>query len=92
MSEHVFCQKLQQELPALGYAPFPGELGIKIQQHISERAWQLWLEQQTMLINEYRLNLMDPQSRDFLIKEMERFLFEGADNKPEGYVPPESDS
>lgn len=90
MTDTIFCTKLQEELPALGYAPFPGELGTQIQQHISERAWQLWLEQQTMLINEYRLNLMDPQSRDFLTKEMQRFLFEGGDAKPDGYVPPES--
>ena len=37
--------------------------------------WQLWLKQQTMLINHYGLNVMDPQARQFLTRNMEAFLF-----------------
>jgi Fe-S cluster biosynthesis and repair protein YggX len=33
------------------------------------------LKQQTMLINHYGLNVMDPQARKFLTKNMEGFLF-----------------
>lgn len=90
MTRTVHCQKLQQELPGLDYTPLPGELGQKLYDNISTKAWDLWLEQQTMLINEYRLNMMEPQSREFLLKEMQRFLFEGSNDKPEGYVAPET--
>jgi len=42
-----------------------------------------------MLINEYRLRVIDPKSRQFLEEEMERFLFTNDAKKPEGYVEPE---
>jgi Fe-S cluster biosynthesis and repair protein YggX len=41
-----------------------------------------------MLINEYRLNLMESQAREFLMAEMEKFLFGEGSTKPTGYTPP----
>jgi Fe-S cluster biosynthesis and repair protein YggX len=42
-----------------------------------------------MLINEYRLSVIEPKSRKFLEAEMEKFFFGGGETaKPEGYVPP----
>ena len=76
MTHTVYCQKLNKEAPGLERAPYPGELGEKVYEHISKEAWELWLGQQTMLINEYRLSLIDPQARHFLEKEMVKFLFE----------------
>ncbi len=75
----VFCIKLQQELPGLNREPFPGELGKKVLENVSQEAWQQWLAQQTILINEYRLNPMDAQARTFLAEEMQKFLFEGGE-------------
>ena len=72
----VFCQKLKQELPGLEKPPFPGELGERIYQGISKQAFSLWIKQQTILINEHQLKMSDAKSRDFLFKEMEKFLFE----------------
>jgi Fe-S cluster biosynthesis and repair protein YggX len=34
-----------------------------------------WLKQQTMLINHYGLNVMDPQARAFLTRNMTAFFF-----------------
>jgi len=51
-----------------------------------------WLAHQTMLINEYRLNPLDPKARQFLGGEMEKFLFGGEAKTPEGYKPPEAES
>ncbi|MBN2873270.1 MAG: oxidative damage protection protein [Halothiobacillaceae bacterium] len=84
----VFCQRLQCEAEALPKPPYPGELGERIYNNISKAAWQQWLSHQTMLINEYRLTPVDPKAREFLVREMERFLFEGQEEKPEDYVPP----
>lgn len=75
MTNKVFCKKLNQELEALDYTPYPGELGKKIVENISQKAWEMWIAHQTMLINEYRLNLVEPKSREFLEKEMQQFLF-----------------
>lgn len=92
MSRMIHCVKLNQEAEALDFPPYPGELGQKIYQHISKQAWQMWLNHQTMLINEYRLNLMEAQARKFLAEEMEKFLFTGNSSKPSGYVPPTAGS
>ena len=49
----------------------------------------MWLEHQTMLINEMRLTPVDPKARQFLEREMEKFFFGEGSERPEGYVPPE---
>lgn len=87
MSRMINCLKLGKEAEGLSFQTWPGELGKKVFDNISQEAWDMWVNHQTMLINEYRLNPMDPEAKKMIIKEMEKFLFgEGAD-KPEGYVP-----
>ena len=76
MSPLIYCKKLKQNLPQLTYLPFPGDLGNRIQQNISAEAWQLWLIQQTKIINEYRMDPMSQKTQQFLREEMEAFLFE----------------
>ena len=89
MSRMVNCVKLGKEAEGLERLPYPGELGQRIFESVSKEAWQLWLRQQTMLINEYRLSPMDPKARKFLEEQMEKFFFgEGAET-PEGFVPQE---
>jgi len=85
----VKCKKLNAELPGLKYLPYPGELGQRIYDHISQQAWQDWVKHQTMLINEYRLTPVDPKARKFLEQEMEKFLFGEGSDKPKEFVPPE---
>ncbi len=75
MTRKIFCEKLKKEAEGLAQAPYPGELGERIFLHISQEAWQLWQARQTMVINEYRLNLLDPNSHTLLEKEMTDFLF-----------------
>lgn len=83
----IFCQKLQKEADAMTFAPLPGTLGEKLLAQISQEAWQQWLNHQTMLINEYRLNMLDAKAREFLQTEMDKFLFGEGSEKPEGYQP-----
>lgn len=85
----IFCEKLKIDAEALATQPYPGELGQRIFTHISKPAWQQWLNHQTMLINEYRLNMLDTSARTFLVTEMEKFLFGEGSEKPAGYVPEE---
>ncbi len=75
MARTVHCVKLGQELPGLDRPPYPGDLGQRIFNHVSQQAWQMWIQQQTILINEYRLTPADPKARQFLEREMESFFF-----------------
>jgi Fe-S cluster biosynthesis and repair protein YggX len=83
----IYCEKLKQEAEALDFPPYPGELGKKIYEKISKPAWQQWLARQTMFINEYRLNMLEPKAREFLAAEMEKFLFQDINELPAGYKP-----
>ena len=69
-------------------APYPGPKGQEIYETVSQQAWQEWQAQQTMLINEKQLSLMDPESRKYLQQEMEKFLNNEQHDKT-GYVPTE---
>ena len=88
MSRMVNCSKLGEELPGLGFSPYPGDLGARIYNEISQQAWKMWLQHQTMMINEKHLSLADLDAQQYLAGEMEKFLFGGDYDKPEGYVPP----
>lgn len=87
MSRTVHCVKLNKEAEGLPTSPYPGELGKRIYENVSKEAWGMWLRQQTMLINEYRLSAVDPKAREFLAKEMEKFFFGEGSRPPEGFVP-----
>ena len=76
MSTLIYCAKLKKELESLDKPPFPGALGEKIYQQVSKDAWRMWLSHKTILINEYRLNLLDKEAKKFLQNELEKFFFE----------------
>ncbi len=88
MTRMVNCVRLGREAEGLAYAPWPGELGKRIYDHVSKQAWAEWVARQTMLINENRLSPLEPKARAFLETEMRKFLFEGGSEAPAGYVPP----
>ena len=66
MARMVQCIKLNKEAEGLDFPPYPGELGKKIYENVSKEAWEAWVRLQTMLVNEYRLNLADPKAREYL--------------------------
>ena len=67
MSRKVHCVKLDKEAEGLNAVTYPGELGKRIYEQVSQEAWQMWLGHQTMLINEYRLTPNEPKAREFLL-------------------------
>jgi Fe-S cluster biosynthesis and repair protein YggX len=90
MSRTVHCVALDKEAEGLPFPPYPGELGKRIYENISQEAWQKWLGHQTILINEHRLSPINPEHRKYLEAEMEKYLFGEGSEMPAGYVPPES--
>lgn len=88
MPRTVHCQYLKRESEGLDRVPYPGPLGQRIYEGISKEAWAAWVRHQTMLLNEYRLSPIDPKARKFLVEEMEKFLFGGGSQAPDGFVEP----
>lgn len=87
MARMVHCVKLGQELPGLERPPYPGELGQRIFENVSQQAWELWKRQAVVLINHYGLSLMDAQAQQFLRQQMEDFFFGEEAQMPEGWSP-----
>ena len=91
MARTVQCVKLHKQAEGLACAPWPGELGKRIYDHVSKEAWAAWLTHQTMLINENRLNPLDATTRTFIATEMEKHFFGEGSEAPAGYVAPDRD-
>ena len=83
----VDCVKLGKMLPALPFPPRNDDLGKKVFAHVSAQAWELWVAQQTILINHYGLNMADPQAHSFLSEQMEEFFFGDGAQLPDDWVP-----
>ncbi|MEM9530885.1 MAG: oxidative damage protection protein [Pseudomonadota bacterium] len=89
MSRTVSCVLLKKELEGLARPPYPGDLGQRVFESVSKKAWAQWLAHQTMIINENRLTPINPDHRKLLEREMEAFFFGEGSQAPDGYVPPE---
>lgn len=83
----VQCAKLGREAAGLDKAPLPGPLGQRIFESVSAEAWEMWLEHQKMLMNEYRIDLSDKSSRQILKQQMEQYFFGEGSQLPPDFVP-----
>lgn len=88
MTRTVHCIKLGTDAEGLDFAPYPGELGKRIFESVSKQAWADWMRQQTMLVNENRLNLADQRAREYLKRQMENHFFGSGADQAAGFVPP----
>ena len=83
----VHCVKFDKDLPGLDRPPWRGELGKRIYENVSKDAWKLWIEHSKMVMNEYRLNPLDPSSQKVMEEQLQEFFFGEGAKLPEGYVP-----
>lgn len=74
MELEILCQLLNKTGKKMTRQPYPGSLGIILQERYSEEAWKMWLEVQTKLINEERLNPLDKTDRQLIEKKMIAFF------------------
>jgi len=71
----VHCSKLEKDLPGLSQPPFDGELGQLIFDNVSAEAWAMWEDDmQIKILNEYRLDLANPEHYNALLEQMKAFL------------------
>jgi len=87
MVRMVFCRKYQQELAGLLQPPYPGAAGADIFANVSQKAWQEWLAEQTRLINEKHLSMLNVEDRKFLNEQMQLFLSGKEYEQAAGFVP-----
>jgi Fe-S cluster biosynthesis and repair protein YggX len=71
----VHCTRCGQDRNGMAFQPFPTDLGKRAFDQICGNCWGEWLKTQQQLINHYALNLRDPKSKEFLLSNMEQFLF-----------------
>ncbi len=88
MARLVQCVHLKKQAEGIAFPPYPGELGKRIYDNVSQEAFELWKKHQTMLVNENRLNLADARARQYLARQMEQFFFGTGADAPAGFVPP----
>jgi Fe-S cluster biosynthesis and repair protein YggX len=83
MAAAVHCARCgRPEAPALSRPPLPGKLGLELREKICADCWNEWQKVEVMVINELRLNFMDPGSQETLNRHMREFLFPG-ESQPE---------
>jgi|ETNmetMinimDraft_26_1059896.scaffolds.fasta_scaffold108572_2 Fe-S cluster biosynthesis and repair protein YggX len=73
--ENVTCACCGQQEPPVGVrVPFGEPTRGEILARVGAPCWRTWLDTQLMIINEYRLNLSDPASREMLDQAARQFL------------------
>lgn len=78
----VHCERCGQEGERQAFKPFPNEFGDRIFGTICKSCWAEWLKTQQQLINHYALIPHQPKAREFLLRNMEQFLFgEGSSDR-----------
>lgn len=76
MAATVACVRCgRAEAPALTRPPLPGKLGLEIREKVCADCWGEWQRVEVMVINELRLNFMDPGAQETLNQHMREFLF-----------------
>ncbi|MCX7878538.1 MAG: oxidative damage protection protein [Ignavibacteria bacterium] len=79
--------KYNDNLPGLESPPIPGEIGKKIFENVSKKAWEEFLETFKMVVNEYRLDLTSPLADEIMTQKAEEYFFTDSFRMPEGYLP-----
>jgi Fe-S cluster biosynthesis and repair protein YggX len=74
MSRTIFCTFLQREADGQDFSCIGRAREAYLQRNLQE-AWAQWQHKQTMLINEKKLSMMNPERK--LLEMVVQFLFEG---------------
>ncbi len=70
----IQCARCGRQAARLATPPYPGELGEELASRICGDCWAEWLQAEVIVINELKLNFMDPSAQDILIQQMREFL------------------
>ena len=75
MPATVTCARCGRQAPALARRPsLPPALAERVLASVCADCWSEWEKNEVMVINELRLNFMDPRSAETLHQKMCEFL------------------
>ena len=70
----VACVRCGREAAALPRPPLPGPAGEEVRRKVCPACWAEWQHAEVMVINELRLDFMQPRSLEVLERHMREFL------------------
>ncbi len=70
----IECKRCGHHKAAAEDVTYGGELGNEIRRHTCAECWLKWLDTEVIVINELKLNFMEPQSLDTLTQHLRDFL------------------
>ncbi len=76
----IACARCGREREALAVPPVPGATGEEVAERVCAGCWEEWAAMEIKVINELRLNFMDPAAQATLTSHMRDFLFPGDDS------------
>lgn len=79
----ITCSRCEQVRPRMGFKPFQNALGQQLYDTICAVCWTEWIKMQQQLMNHYALNPLDPNSKQFLVEQLRRFLLEPKEELPQ---------
>lgn len=82
MAETITCLRCGQQALPPGRLLMATEAAAEIRAKICSACWEEWQKGEVVVINELRLNFMDPKSQEILNQHMREFLY--LDGKPAG--------
>lgn len=71
----VTCARCGETRDRIAFKPFPNEFGQRVYDAICAVCWGEWLRTQQQLINHYALIPHQPQAKEFLLRNLEQFLY-----------------
>jgi Fe-S cluster biosynthesis and repair protein YggX len=75
MMSDFTCTRCGTAGEQLAKPPLRNELGTRVHESICRSCWDQWLKFQTALINHHGLDVRDQPAREFLMSNMEAYLF-----------------
>lgn len=70
----VTCSRCGKTAPPAAAVTWGGKLGAEIRARVCAACWAEWEKAEVMVINELRLDFMDPASQDKLAAQLRQFL------------------
>ena len=70
----IQCARCKQSKDPMEKSPYPGPFSEKILESVCEDCWKEWIDASLIMLNEYRLNLLDPKHAEMYDQQMQIFL------------------
>lgn len=68
------CKRCGQNEGQFEKTPYPGPYGALIRENTCQSCWKEWFDASLIMLNEYRMNLLDPRDSALYDRQMLAFL------------------